>query len=596
MIAILGLSLILQQTVPAAADRKRDSANAAIDKKVQEHVAAAKAAQARSKARSEEALKSLTPELMASAYKDRDARDLLLHARRARLIQDSTLVSYDANSYQRVSGWLGFGSLTRPRLIFRMEQAGRVRWHRDVGFWMDVTGPHIAPPGIPGDGEKEANKEISGEWGNIVPVPYVPGSEPHRSGQELMRDTVEDIGPIHPLAVGSELYYTYSSGDSVSFHLADGTVIQIRSLEIRPPRPAWNLVGGSLWFDTPSAQLVRAAYRFAVPMHIDAFLREQDPHASDAAPVWVKPLIFPMHAESAASLRHMRCAREQPSAYPSVTARGPLPPSGRGSGADPPASLDSAGAEAWRASVRTARREARRAHRDSVRQKLLPPEVAPCDTSAMTESMQRLGETKVPIAIRTPCSADALAHSKDLPASIFDANDELFDAASRHALINQALSMGAQPPLTLRWQMLPRPTVNYGLQLTRFNRVEGLSLGAGVQQELGGGYTVNAVGRLSTARWSPDAELSVKRSNLTSAIIFTGYHRLVSANDCGNPLSFGSSVSGPLFGRDQRFYSRATRLFVGRRMPRAAPPDFTALFPPHPYAHAPPPLSAFPPH
>ncbi len=195
----------------------------------------------------------------------------------------------------------------------------------------------------------------------------------------------------------------------------------------------------------------------------------------------------------------------------------------------------------------------------------------------MTESMQRLGETKVPIAIRTPCSADALAHSKDLPASIFDANDELFDAASRHALINQALSMGAQPPLTLRWQMLPRPTVNYGLQLTRFNRVEGLSLGAGVEQELGGGYTVNAVGRLSTARWSPDAELSVKRSNLTSAIIFTGYHRLVSANDWGNPLSFGSSVSGLLFGRDEGFYYRATGLSVGGRSERGAPAEFSAF-------------------
>src|SRR5258708_40250826 len=136
MMPSLGLALTLQQPVPAAADRKRDSANAAIDKKVQGHSAAAKAAQASAKARSEQALKSLTPELMASAYKDRDARDLLLHARRARLIQDSALVSYDANSYQRVSGWLGFGSLTRPRLIFRIEQAGRMRSHPDDGVWM----------------------------------------------------------------------------------------------------------------------------------------------------------------------------------------------------------------------------------------------------------------------------------------------------------------------------------------------------------------------------------------------------------------------------------------------------------------------------
>src|SRR5260370_9125865 len=147
-----------------------------------------------------------------------------------------------------------------------MEQAGRVRWHRDVGVWMDVTGARMALPGIPGDGEKEANKEISRESGNIVPVPYVPGSEPLWSGQELMRDTVEDIGPIHPLAVGPELYYTYSSGDSVSFHLADVTVIQIRSHEIRPRRPASNLVIVSPWFDPRSAHLSLPSSRSPVPM------------------------------------------------------------------------------------------------------------------------------------------------------------------------------------------------------------------------------------------------------------------------------------------------------------------------------------------
>ena len=192
-------------------------------------------------------------------------------------------------------------------------------------------------------------------------------------------------------------------------------------------------------------------------------------------------------------------------------------------------------------------------------------------------TMQRLGGTKVPIGIRTPCNPDSLAQSKDLPPSIFDANDELFDAAGRKALIDQALSMSAQAPLTLRLQMLPRPTINSGLQLTRFNRVEGLSIGAGLDQELGGGYVANVTGRLSTARWSPDAELSLKRSNLTSAVVFTGYHRLVSASDWGNPLSFGSSVSGLLFGRDEGFYYRATGLSVGGRAERGAPAELTAF-------------------
>jgi hypothetical protein len=603
MLAALGLSFLLQQTAPTAGDRRRDSISVAREMKVSVHIAAAAAARARAKARAEEALKSLTPEIIASAYKDPGARDLLLHARQARLIQDSALVSYDANSYQRVSGWMGFGSMTRARLVFRMEQAGRVRWQRDIGVWMDVTGARTALPGIPGEGQQEANKEIAAESGDIVPVPYFPGAEPLWAGQELMRDTVEDNGPIHPLAVGSELYYTYATGDSVTFHLGDGTAIRIRSLEIRPRAPRWNLVVGSLWFDTRTAQLVRAAYRFAAPMHIDAFVQEQDPHAFDDVPKWVKPIIFPMHAEVAAvtieyslhdgrfwlprartaegsatvSFMHMPFSLEQSFRYNSVNAPGSLPAIPLATSLDAPASLDSAAKVAWSDSVRTARRVLRRALRDSVRRKLLPPAVVQCDTSEMTVNMQRLGGTRVPIAIRTPCNPDLLAHSKDLPASIFDANDELFDATSRKALIDQALSMSAQAPLTLRLQMLPRPTVNSGLQLTRFNRVEGLSVGAGLDQELGGGYVANVTGRLSTARWSPDAELSLTRSNLTSAVVFAVYHRLVSASDWGNPLSFGSSVSGLLFGRDEGFYYRATGFSVGGRAERGTPADFSAF-------------------
>ena len=236
MLAALGLSFLLQQPVPAAtaADRKRDSVSAERARKTNEHIAAAASARARAKARAAEALKSLTPEIIASAFKDRDARDLLLHARQARLIQDSALVSYDANAYQRVSAWLGFGLMTRARLIFRMEQAGRVRWQRDVGR---LDGRHRRALGAARDSRRRREGGEQGDRAGIrryPSVPYFPGAEPLWAGQELMRDSVEDDGPIHPLAAGSELYYTYATGDSVTFHLGDGTTIQIRSLEIRP--------------------------------------------------------------------------------------------------------------------------------------------------------------------------------------------------------------------------------------------------------------------------------------------------------------------------------------------------------------------------
>jgi len=121
----------------------------------------------------------LTPELIASAYKDRDARDLLLHARRARLIQDSALVSYDANSYQRVSAWLGFGR-DRPRLVVPDGAGGTtMRWIRDVAL---LESP-VRARRCPDPASEEATDEMS-RIRRHGPRAIRSGSEPLWSGQE----------------------------------------------------------------------------------------------------------------------------------------------------------------------------------------------------------------------------------------------------------------------------------------------------------------------------------------------------------------------------------------------------------------------------
>jgi hypothetical protein len=96
--------------------------------------------------------------------------------------------------------------------------------------------------------------------------------------------------------------------------------------------------------------------------------------------------------------------------------------------------------------------------------------------------------------------------------------------------------------------------------MLRYNRVEGLSVGASVDQELGGGYSGGAVARLGFADWEPNVELHAQRSNVTETIGLTGYNHLVSASDWGRPLSFSSSFSALMFGRDEGFYYRATGL------------------------------------
>ena len=216
----------------------------------------------------------LTPAHVATAFKDSAARALLYLARGSRMRQDSALQGYDAVTYQRISAGLGFARIGRDRLAFRSEQSTRVRWRRGIGAYVDVTGSRAVIPIAGTTGTVHLD-------GDISPIPYYPGSESLWIGSSAARQAVdENEGIIHPLAEGSEAYYTYATGDSATFRLPDGSSIRLRELQVRPRTPRWNLAVGSLWFDLQGGQLVRAAYRMSVPMDIAAVAKEDDSTAT----------------------------------------------------------------------------------------------------------------------------------------------------------------------------------------------------------------------------------------------------------------------------------------------------------------------------
>jgi hypothetical protein len=236
----------------------------------------------------------VTPAIIASAFKDPAARDLLLRARAARLSQDSTLTGYSANSYERMSIGMGFKRIGRDRLLMRQERASHIVWQRGKGAVIDVKGQRSAFPMI--DGMADGDMDM----GDLADIPYAPGRETLWIGSGLAKADVSEDEIIHPLASGAEAYYTYESGDSVSFQLPGGQRIQLRELRIRPRQPKWNVAVGSLWFDASTAHLVRAVYRMAQEMDIMAVAKEaskedNDPDDDDI-PRWVKPLITPMKA------------------------------------------------------------------------------------------------------------------------------------------------------------------------------------------------------------------------------------------------------------------------------------------------------------
>ena len=488
----------------------------------------------------------LTPALMASAFKDSRARDLLLRAREARLRQDSTLVGYEANSYERMSVGMGFKRIGRDRLFMRSERAAHVRWQRDRGATISVKGQRSVFPALRGMGKGEIS------LGSDAEIPYHPGRETLWIGSGLAKADVSEQEMIHPLASGAEAYYTYSSGDSVSFQLPGGRRIELRELHIRPREQKWNVAVGSLWFDASTAQLVRAVYRMAQEMDMLAVAREiegEDPE--DEIPRWVRPMITPMKAkvsavtveyglhegrfwlprsqtvEGDAQVSFMRIPfkLEQRYSYVSVNGSDPLPEV-----------TIAVGDTATDSVSRAARRERRRNE---------------CKVGTERTRVENHSRENLRVVVSIPCDTTALATSPDLPKSIYDEGETLFGAAERDALIDMALTLGAQPEFAPQ-----RPTISYGLSLTRFNRVEGLSTGIAGEQVLGGGYTAHALARIGVADWSPNGELALSRTDGRRTLRAGAYRRLAASNDWGDPLGFSSSVSALLFGRDEGFYYR----------------------------------------
>ncbi|HEY6089496.1 MAG TPA: hypothetical protein VD771_06865, partial [Gemmatimonadaceae bacterium] len=490
----------------------------------------------------------LTPALLASAFRDPRARDLLLQARAARLTQDTSLTGYDASTYERMSVGMGFKRIGRDRLLMRAERATHVIWRRGTGAVIEVKGQRAAFPMIADIQDEDMN------LGTNSSIPYYPGRETLWIGSGLAKADVSEDEMIHPLATGAEAYYTYASGDSVSFQLPGGQRIELRELLVRPRQPKWNVAVGSLWFDASNAHLVRAVYRMAQEMDIMAVAKEENEIDKDPdgdIPRWVKPMITPMkgmvsaitveyglhegrfwlprsqtlEGDAQVSFMHIPFKLEQRFTYASVNGTDPMP------------ELTIAVADTARDSVsRVARRERRRTE---------------CKTGTERVRTQYRSDETLRIRVITPCDSVALAKSPELPKSIYDDGEAVFGTAERDALVSEALTLSAQPEFAPQ-----RPSISWGLPFTRFNRIEGISTAVAADQVLGGGYSAHALFRLGAADLSPNRELSLDRTDGRRTIGVGAYRRLVASNEWGDPLGFSSSLSALFFGRDEGFYYR----------------------------------------
>ncbi len=485
----------------------------------------------------------------ASAQSEANATSgLLARVRVARLQHDSALASYEAKTRQRLSLWIGLSGASLQRLAFRHEDAARIHWTRSGRTWVELQGSRSFVGAFRGN----FGTATDGDLAESVPLPYFPGREQLWSGDGLItsfvgqesaaQDSVNTGELVNPLARGAEAFYRYAIGDSVFITLPDGRRLTLRELRVTPRRPQWNLVVGSFWFDDATANLVRAVYRLSTPTDLLVATRERGD--SRQVPAWLRGIVSPLRTNISSvtieyGLVEQRFWMPRVQRLEGTAEAGPARLAMRIEHQFEYAHVNGVvnAAPALSAPAGTGSRTAVSARRIA------------CDSSGNRVIEGKRFGGAVVVTTVVPCDRSKLARAPELPASMFDADEPL------NASLRQAIADGLGLDRQSAWAP-QRPTLHYGLPLTRYNRVEGLSTGVGVNQLLGAGYEVEAQLRYSLADAQLNGLVGAGRSNGRSSVGLRGYRRFASINDWGDPLSLRASLLAMGFGRDDGAYIR----------------------------------------
>ena len=519
---------------------------------------------------------------------------LLARARAARLRVDSALQSYDALARERFTLSLSIRGSARERVLTRDESAGRVRWTRERGVRVDVLGRRRVSNSPFGDGGGQSADAS-------IPVPYFPGKEPLWGiGSAFISTTTDDQRTVHPLAIGAESFYRYAMGDSVSIRLPDGSRIVLHELRATPRSASWRVLSASLWFESGTAQLVRAAYRYSTPIDL-LFEARKNPDPANRPSRWLSLVASPLRATleavtvesglfegrywlprqqvadfrvDAPSESVVRGRQEQRFQYESVNGTLELP------AALPPATLalrarsDSVWiVDSTREAMRDSLLKTSRNKRDSaktyadyrvwsdssfrpIRAQLDSLRTAQCaQTGTYARYRSRYGR-RLPAEVYVPCDSVALTRAAIFEGELFGRNDGVWGSGDRDALIK---SLASVAPLS--WSPQPLRVVT-GLEFARYNRVEGASLGGALRQDVGPGLRWEANLRASVADRQLNGELFLDRAVAGASWRIGGYRRLTQADDYGAAFVLGASLQNLVSGLDERFYYRAAGLDV----------------------------------
>ena len=473
----------------------------------------------------------------SSAYLDPTARRLVAAARARRETVDRSITAYRVTMRERIGA--GVRALRRDRMLYRRELALRIYWRRDSVGSIDVIGARQVIPAV------RARVELPEDLkGDVTDYAFDPADDGITVGFGRSDDGEgKGVRLGHPLAPGSEADYRFATGDSSVLVFPDGRTIVLRELRVTPRRLDFRLMSGSLWIDEQSHGVVRALFRPARPFDFEEDVGDEDkdipgfvkPIRGEVRYItidyglwdrrWWLPRLIAFDAVATAGswlqmpLRYERVYSDYEVIGDTTTRRSPRPP------------------RATAAADSTARVQCH----------------AQVDTLTVDCVCQR-GEC-LKFTVHMPTDTAALLVSAELPPAFAGlaggGGDTLISTGEMEQLMRGVGRLPQAP-----WQFHARPP-RWGL--ARYNRVEGLALGARGELDLGR-LVLDGSARIALADGEPDVEGGVTRETGTGRFRLAAYRRLNGVDPTAGSLGFGNSLSALLIGRDDGDYFRSAGL------------------------------------
>lgn len=487
-----------------------------------------------------------TPQDSASAYLDPGARALVAGARVRRATVERSIDAYEVTARQRIHA--GVTSVLRDRTLFGQETAVRIDWRRGETGTIRVLGAREATPAA------TRGVSLPEDLGGMVPdLAFDPDRLQldafrfnARVGVQRDDDTTsvtlgngddddENLRSIEPLEPGSEAHYRFRSGDTTTVRLPDGSRLQMVELEVIPRRREFRLLRGSLWLDTQTHGVVRSVMTTARPFDLRKDVDEDLPAIVDA--MRIRAVVRYVTVEYA--LWQGRFWLPRLVAVDAEASMGGL--------ASFPVRFERSYADYTVTASATTVREAAapRVEADSATVRMCREQAKAGDLVCQCED----GQCRT-WRVEIPTDTAALLASADLPPPLADRSAALITGEEVESLARQ-LTPGFGDALPELSTTLP------GLRTFRFNRVEGLSLGARASVTRGP-LVVDGEARIGVADLEPNVELGIARETMFWRTRLAGYRRLTPFDPSSRALELGNSLSALLWGRDEADYFRAT--------------------------------------